>query len=150
MEELKIKTGIQISAPPKEVFEAIVNPEKMSNYFIAEGSGRMENGQNITWKFPEFEEIFDIKVLKIIPSEFISFEWEGAANTKTQVEISISEVVGGKSLVKITEGTMKLTPEALKWYGGNTEGWANFSACLKAYLEHGINLRKGAFDYMKA
>ena len=32
---------------------------------------------------------------------------------------------------------------------GQTEGWANFLACLKAYLEYGINLRKGAFDFMK-
>jgi hypothetical protein len=34
----------------------------------------------------------------------------------------------------------------LKWLKGNTEGWANFLACLKAYLEYGINLRKGCFD----
>ena len=26
---------------------------------------------------------------------------------------------------------------------------SNFLACLKAYLEYGINLRKGAFDFMK-
>lgn len=32
---------------------------------------------------------------------------------------------------------------------GNTDGWANFLACLKAYLEYGINLRKGAFDFLK-
>jgi hypothetical protein len=36
-----------------------------------------------------------------------------------------------------------------KWLMGNTEGWANFLACLKAYLEYGINLRKGAFDFLK-
>jgi hypothetical protein len=29
-----------------------------------------------------------------------------------------------------------------------TEGWANFLACMKAYLEYGINLRTGAFDFM--
>ena len=32
---------------------------------------------------------------------------------------------------------------------GNTEGWANFLACMKAYLEYGIQLRKGAFDFMR-
>jgi len=31
---------------------------------------------------------------------------------------------------------------------GNTGGWANFLACLKAYLEYGINLRKDSFDFM--
>jgi len=38
----------------------------------------------------------------------------------------------------------------IQWFGGNTEGWANFLACLKAYLEFGINLRKGGFDFMRA
>ena len=36
----------------------------------------------------------------------------------------------------------------IKWLKGNTEGWANFLACLKAWLEYGIHLRKGAFDFM--
>lgn len=31
----------------------------------------------------------------------------------------------------------------------NTEGWANFLACMKAYLEYDIQLRKGAFDFMR-
>ncbi len=38
----EIKTKIQIQKPAAEVFEAIVDPEKMSNYFISKGSGRME------------------------------------------------------------------------------------------------------------
>jgi len=37
----------------------------------------------------------------------------------------------------------------IKWLKSNTEGWANFLACLKAFLEYGINLRKGAFDFMR-
>ena len=39
--------------------------------------------------------------------------------------------------------------EGIEWLGRNTEGWANFLACIKAYLEYGINLREGAFDFMK-
>ncbi|MBE8398177.1 ATPase, partial [Leptospira borgpetersenii serovar Hardjo-bovis] len=27
----------------------------------------------------------------------------------------------------------------------NCQGWMNMSCCLKAYLEYGINLRKGFF-----
>jgi hypothetical protein len=43
---------------------------------------------------------------------------------------------------------MKNDEKGIKWLQGNTAGWANFLACLKAYLEYGINLRKGAFDFM--
>jgi uncharacterized protein YndB with AHSA1/START domain len=39
---LEIKAAIQIQKSAGEVFEAIVNPKKMSNYFISKSSGRME------------------------------------------------------------------------------------------------------------
>ena len=53
------------------------------------------------------------------------------------------------TLVTVTEKSRENDEAGIKWLQGNTEGWANFLACLKAYLEYGINLRKGAFDFMK-
>jgi hypothetical protein len=52
------------------------------------------------------------------------------------------------TLVSITEKSRENDEAGIKWLIGNTEGWANFLACLKAWLEYGINLRKGAFDFM--
>jgi uncharacterized protein YndB with AHSA1/START domain len=49
---LEIKTKIQIQKPAAEVFEAIVDPAKMSNYFISKGSGRMDRENVIMWRFP--------------------------------------------------------------------------------------------------
>lgn len=148
MKQLEIQTSLQVQKSKEEVFEAIVDPSKMSNYFISEASGRMEEGKSIEWKFPEFEDRFSIQVLEVRPSDYISYEWEGAAGKSLKVEISLEEVTGG-TLVKISEGKMPNDDEGLKWFGGNTAGWANFLACLKAYLEYGINLRKGAFDFMR-
>lgn len=54
------------------------------------------------------------------------------------------------SIYFISKGSGRMEEEKMiKWLGQNTEGWANFLACLKAYLEYGINLRKGAFDFQK-
>jgi uncharacterized protein YndB with AHSA1/START domain len=44
---LEIKTALQILKPVSDVFEAIVDPGKMANYFISRGSGRMEDGKQI-------------------------------------------------------------------------------------------------------
>lgn len=148
MQQLEIQNSIQILKPRDEVFNAIIDPSRMSNYFIAEGSGKMEEGKTVEWKFPEFEDRFEIEVLKIIPSEFISFKWEGSKDKKLTVIMSLEDL-DGNTLVKITEGKMDNNEEGILWYGRNTGGWANFLACLKAYLEYGINLRKGAFDFMK-
>jgi uncharacterized protein YndB with AHSA1/START domain len=149
MEELKIKTAIQIGKPAEDVFEAIVDPGKMKNYFIAEGSGRMEEGKKLQWRFPEFNEQVDVQVVQVESKEYISFQWEGAKGKKLLVEMTLLEMPDNSTLLKITEGTMPAKEEGIKWLAQNTEGWANFLASLKAYLEYDINLRKGAFDFMK-
>ncbi len=92
MKMLKIKTALQIAKPKVEVFEAIIDPEKMKHYFIAESSGMMEEGKSISWKFAEFDEYVPVDVMQLVPNELISFEWEGAAEKTLQVEISLTEV----------------------------------------------------------
>ena len=144
---LEIKAALQIQKPVNEVFEAIVAPAKMSNYFISSSSGRMENGKQIIWQFPEFEMKFPIKVDKIEKNRYISFYWE-MDGIDLLVEITLTSRADNSTLVSITEKSRKNDEAGIKWLKGNTEGWANFLACLKAWLEYGINLRKGAFDFM--
>ncbi len=144
---LEIKTALQILRPAHDVFEAIVDPVKMSNYFVSKSSGRMEEGREVVWKFPEFDLEFPVRVGKIEKDRFISYCWDHE-NTELLVEMTLSPRGSGATLVTVTEKAMKNDAEGIKWLKGNTEGWANFLACLKAWLEYGINLRKGAFDFM--
>lgn len=146
-ETLEIKAALQIIKPVSEVFEAIVDPVKMSNYFISNGSGRLEEGKQIIWQFPEFETKSPIKVGKIEKDKYISFYWE-MDGIELLVEIALSGIEDNATLVTVTEKSRKNDEAGIKWLKGNTEGWANFLACLKAYMEYGINLRKGAFDFM--
>lgn len=146
-QSLEIKTAIQILKPVNEVFEAIVDPVKMSNYFISKSSGRMESGRQIMWQFPEFDMEFPIRVGRIIKDEYISYHWD-AEGQELLVEMTLVPRGGGSTLVSVKEGSRPNDTEGIKWLMGNSSGWANFLACLKAYLEYGINLRKGAFDFM--
>lgn len=147
-EKLKIKTSLKILKPAHEVFEAIVDPGKMSNYFISKSTGRMEAGKTLTWQFPEFDMEFPVRVEKVVKDEFISYTWDDwEDNTiKTLVEINLEEKAKDETLVTIREGSRENNEAGIKWLSSNSEGWANFLACLKAYMEYGINLRKGAFD----
>ncbi|WP_306566092.1 SRPBCC domain-containing protein [Flavobacterium lindanitolerans] len=145
--ELTIKVAIQILKPVSEVFEAIVDPEKMANYFIAKGSGRMEEGKEIEWKFPEFDMQFPITVGKIEKDKYVSYYWD-VNEKKNLVQITLAPF-GKDTVVTVTEKGMENNEEGISWLMGNTEGWANFLACLKAYLEYDINLRKGAFEFRR-
>ncbi|HSL88387.1 MAG TPA: SRPBCC family protein [Ignavibacteriaceae bacterium] len=148
MSILEIKVALQIQMPVREVFEAIADPAKMSNYFISKSSGRMESGKELIWKFPEFEEEFPVRVDKVDKNKYISFYWDTDGN-ELLVEINLTPSDYESTIVTVTEKSMENNDAGIKWLKGNTEGWANFLACLKAYLEYGINLRKGGFDYLK-
>ncbi len=143
--KLIAKATIQIQKPIEEVFEGIVNPEKMTKYFISESTGRMETGKELIWKFPEFPDEFPVTDIKIKPNHSVSFVWD----SETVVTITLEAQADKSTVVKASEGGKEYSEDNLKWLTGNTEGWANFLACMKAYLEYGIQLRKGAFDFMR-
>jgi len=147
---LEIKARLQILKPVEEVFEAIVDPAKMSNYFISKSSGRMEEGETLNWWFPEFDESFPVRIGKIEKNKYVSYYWSSPDQSKELlVEMNLESRENNSTLVIVTEKNMENNDAGIKWLKGNTEGWANFLACLKAYLEYGINLRKGAFDFMR-
>ena len=147
-EKLEIKTALQILKPLDEVFEAVVNPDKMINYFISKSDGRIEQGKTLNWEFPEFEGRWPVSILRVDPDKHISFSWEGASGYQTQVEISMEPREENATLVRILEKSMENNEDGIKWLLSNTEGWSFFLACLKAYLEYGINLRRGGYDFM--
>jgi uncharacterized protein YndB with AHSA1/START domain len=148
-QELSIKTKIQILKPIAAIFKAIVEPAEMSNYFISKGSLRMETGAEPFWYFPEFEEGFTIRVKEVKFESYVAFYWDTEVG-ETLVELNLQQVGENATIVTVTEKPVVENSADIKWLKGNTEGWANFLACMKAWLEYGVHLRKGAFDFMKA
>ncbi|MBC7885674.1 MAG: SRPBCC domain-containing protein [Saprospiraceae bacterium] len=144
--KLHIKVGIQIQKPVDEIFNAIIDPTHMSQYFIAKSSGRMEEGKSLIWNFPEFDGDAPVRVGKITKNELITFYWE-INEIEVEVVIQLEPRADGSTVVRITEKEMDNDEAGINWLKGNTEGWSNFLACLKAYLEYGINLRRGAFGF---
>lgn len=143
--KLESNAAIQIQKPIEEVFEGIVNPEKMTKYFISESSGQLESNKEVIWKFPEFEDTFHVTKIKIEKNHSISFVWD----PDTIVIITLEKLPNDSTIVRVNENGKELNDENLKWALGNSGGWANFLACMKAYLEYDIQLRKGAFEFMR-
>lgn len=142
---LESNASIQIQRPIEEVFEGIVNPAKMTHYFIAESSGRLETGKEVIWKFPEFPDRFPITQIQVEAARSISFVWD----PETVVTITLESLPDNSTVVRVNENGKALNEDNLKWVIDNSGGWANFLACMKAYLEYGIELRKGAFDFLR-
>jgi uncharacterized protein YndB with AHSA1/START domain len=140
--KLQVKVEKKISKPIHEVFEAIVNPEKMSNYFISSASSQLEEGKTIIWRWDDVGAELPITVKKVDKNNFISFLWS-ASGIKTSVEINLTSLNDDTTLVIVHEDGWESDEEGIKRFGQQTQGWVDMGTCLQAYLEFGINLRRG-------
>lgn len=166
--DLSFKVSARIAKPVTEVFEAIVNPDHLSQYFTTGGAkGRLETGATVTWDFHDFPGAFPVHVVEVEPERRIVLRWEasdcaaeangaegrdaqdGAAQSgsyDTTVTMTFEPLDGGtRTLVSIAEEGWRQTPEGLKSSYGNCQGWMQMACAMKAWLEHGINLREGMF-----
>jgi uncharacterized protein YndB with AHSA1/START domain len=62
---------------------------------------------------------------------------------RTRVTVTLTSVDAGTTSVAINEAGWPLDREGVRRALGQTAGWTYFLCCLKAYLQHGINLRLG-------
>jgi uncharacterized protein YndB with AHSA1/START domain len=144
MTEDKISAKVQmgILKPANEIFDAIINPEKMSRYFISRSTGKMESGKTLAWTWTDFEGEHEVKVGKIEKDKTVSFEWSGSG-ANCVVVITLEAKDENKTFVKITESEWPADYKGANQCMGQVEGWTHFLCCLKGYLEFGIDLRVG-------
>jgi uncharacterized protein YndB with AHSA1/START domain len=144
--EFKFTVAGRISKPVHEVFEAVADPEKLSDYFTTGGAkGRLETGAVVTWDFHDFPGAFPVEVSEVLPDEKIVLRWVTEDGSRTTVTIEFTEFEPGRTLVTITEEGWPNTEAGLKNSYGNCEGWTGMLAAMKAYVEYGINLREGFY-----
>ncbi len=145
--KFRFQVHTKIRKPIREVFDAVRNPTKLSKYFTTGGaSGPLKEGVTVNWSFKEpAVPPFPVHVIKVVEDKLIVFEWDVMDDLKTRVEIVFESLGPSSTLVKISEGDWRETEKDLENSYGNCEGWTQMLCCLKAYLEHGINLREGAY-----
>ncbi len=144
---LSLQVQLKIRKPVAEVFDAVVDPKKLTGYFISASSGPLAPGQTVMWKFSEVADEFPVVVHEIVKNERITFDWPaadgGRAASATHVEMVFKPIDAANTMVQITESGWAESPAGIKSSQGNAGGRMHMMACLKGYLEYGINLRAG-------
>ena len=136
--ELKTNVQLKILKPVEEVFEAVVNNEKMSEYFISSGTGRLEAGKTVTWEFSDYNAVLDIKVESVSENEII-FLWSASGIETTVIFNFLKD--GNDTVLRIVEDGWNKDDEGITRALEQTKGWAQMSVCLKGYVEYGVGLR---------
>jgi len=146
--ELKFTVAGRVAKPVAEVFEAVVAPECLSRFFTTGGAkGRLVPGAEVTWDFHDFPGAFPVMVQEVIPNRKIVLQWEATPepSTWTTITLTFRELEDGRTLVRISEYGWPDTEAGLKSSYRNCEGWTGMLCAMKAWLEHGINLRDGFY-----
>jgi uncharacterized protein YndB with AHSA1/START domain len=157
--QLKFQVATKIQKPIAEVFDAVQNPTKLSVYFTTGGAtAPLTEGAAVIWRFADYPGDIPVTVKKVIPNQSIVFEWDAyepsakpddktppPTGYKTTVEMTFESLSPTNTLVRIVEGNWRDTQQGLDGSYGNCMGWTQMLCCLKAWTEHGINLRKGFF-----
>lgn len=138
----------RIMRPVADVFDAIVSSDKLCKYFTDRSSGDLEEGQQIGWHWAHYEPTLPVTVNKIIENELIELTLDSAEWKKTVAESYPVKVIfefetldDGSTMLSISEAGWKTDADGLKGSHDNCGGWAHMSMCLKAWLEHDIDLR---------
>jgi len=147
---LRFKISGRIARHAHDVFEAVVDPDQLSNYFTTGGAkGRLETGATVTWDFADFPGAFPVEVVEVEPDRRIVLRWpasDGADEPySTTVTMEFDALDDGRTLVTIAEEGWRDTAAGQEASYGNCEGWTGMLCALKIWVERGINLRDGFY-----
>jgi uncharacterized protein YndB with AHSA1/START domain len=135
---VEVNVQDRILKPVDEVFDAFIDPEKMSQYFISGASGPMKAGTTVEWEFADVGAKVSVDVLEIEENRRIVFRGAGR-----DVTIRLKADDPNATVVTVNEARFPMDQEGVKQAMGQTAGWTYTLCCLKAYLQYGINLRAG-------
>jgi uncharacterized protein YndB with AHSA1/START domain len=137
----------KIMRPVADVFDAIVSKDKMMNYFVNDASDDLNEGKTIRWRWNHYGEN-PIVVKKIVENKLIeltldSHEWDKTSDEAYEVNVifEFEELEEGGTLLSISEEGWKTDADGLRGSHDNCGGWTHMAMCLKAWIEHDIDLR---------
>ncbi len=138
----------KIRRPTTEVFDVVLSSNKLCQYFTSEASGDLKEGTEIRWRWKHYDAELPVMVEKVIANELIELVLDAKAWKKTsdesyavKVVFEFEELDDDSTMLSISEEGWKTDADGLKASHENCSGWSHMATCLKAWIEHGIDLR---------
>ena len=138
----------RILRPVAEVFDAVVSSEKLCCYFTSQTTGDLVEGADIGWRWKHYDAELPVKVERIVKNELIELTLDSRAWKKTTADAYPVKVIfefesldDNSTMLSISEDGWRTDAEGLKGSHDNCGGWSHMATCLKAWLEHEIDIR---------
>jgi uncharacterized protein YndB with AHSA1/START domain len=141
-QRVEVHVSDRVLKPVHEVFTAIVDPARLSRFFVSSASGPLKAGSTVEWIFADVGARLMVDVDEIENDKRIVFDWT-ASGTEATVTIALKSSGPDATIVTITEDGWPMDPDGVTRALGQTAGWTDFICCMKADLQYGVNLRLG-------
>jgi uncharacterized protein YndB with AHSA1/START domain len=141
--DFEVNVRERILKPLHQVFDAFVDPAKMSNYFISGSSGPLRAGERVIWEFADVGAKVAVDVAEFEEDRRVSWDWRANNSESTRTTVQFAADGPDATVVTVTEGTFALTDADVKRALSQNAGWTYTLCGLKAYAQFGINLREG-------
>ena len=141
MQNLSYSISYPIRKSREEVFRAIVDPAILTSYFPKTASGFFENGVTLLWTWDR--ESAEFTVAHVTPNERIEGHWQAYGvdyEVETIFELKTRE--DSVTIVTISERGFHDDDKGHIASYAQCSGWTDFLLCLRARLEHNIDLRQ--------
>ena len=133
-----VRTQMLVRRPIHEVFEAFVDPAITTRFWFTHGSGRLEPGARVTWRWEMYGASTVVHVRAVEPPTRLVIEWD---EPPTGVEWQFTARGADATLVRISNTGFRGTEdEVVAMAIDSMGGFSLVLAGLKAWLEHGIRL----------
>jgi len=153
----QFKRRVFIAASPEAVFAAWAKPGEIVKWFIAQADytspkgdlrGKdeiVQVGDRYHWRWHQDLEAGG-EILSVQEGRSLQFTFgdkEPGSSEKILVSVEVSQSGNGDTALDLTQENMADTLEAhSNWHLGCNLGWSFFMTNLKAFLEHGVDLRE--------
>jgi uncharacterized protein YndB with AHSA1/START domain len=136
----RAKTEMLIRKPVAEVFAAFTQPDKITQFWLARSSGKLEAGARVHWDFIVHGAETDVQVQELKPDERILITW---ADGDT-VDFRFERRGPSQTFVSVeNSGFTGEIDEVIAKAVDSTSGFTLVLCELKALLEHGIRMNYG-------
>ncbi|MGV3523838.1 MAG: SRPBCC domain-containing protein [Candidatus Sericytochromatia bacterium] len=126
--------------PIAEVYQALTDPAQLSRYFAQSAHGEAQVGHEMVWKLGDYETL-TFRVEQAEPPHRLALSWQaGELDYPLQLVFELVEQ-NGITTLSITETGWQHDAFSQHSSYKHCQAWQRLALSLKAWLQHGIDLR---------
>ena len=131
----------RIHVPAETVYAVLTDPDALCRFFTDEASGPLVAGATVTWRWGE--ETSPVTVLEAERPSLLVVRWQAfQVPEETTVRFELQDQADGSTVVSIAESGWGPEQAGLDSAFEHCAGWQHMLMCLKAWIHHGIDLRR--------